>query len=240
MHVYWLEQTEANVPEDNTWLSPREVAFVDRLRFAKRRADWRLGRWTAKRAGAACLDLPATHDGLARLEIRPSPSGAPELFVDYNPTPVAISLSHSGGRAACALASHAANLGCDLELIEPRTDAFISDYFTEEEQALVSQAAPADRDSLATLIWSAKESALKALRMGLRLDTRRITIMPGGRCGQTAWTPLRALCVDGQIFPGWWRSGEGNIRTMVADPIPEMPIGLEISMPSSNRSLHCA
>ena len=54
MHVYWLEQTEANVPEDNTWLSPREVAFADRLRFAKRRADWRLGRWTAKRAGAAC------------------------------------------------------------------------------------------------------------------------------------------------------------------------------------------
>ncbi len=36
-------------------------------------------------------------------------------------------------------------LGCDLEVIEPRSEAFLSDYFTAEEQALVARAHATDR-----------------------------------------------------------------------------------------------
>ena len=64
-------------------------------------------------------------------------------------------------------------LGCDLEVIEPRSEEFVADYFTTEEQKMVSQAPIADRSKLLALLWSAKESALKALREGLRFDTRR-------------------------------------------------------------------
>jgi 4'-phosphopantetheinyl transferase len=53
MDVYWLDQTQADVPAGDEWLCAREAACLARLRFAKRRADWRLGRWTAKRALAA-------------------------------------------------------------------------------------------------------------------------------------------------------------------------------------------
>ena len=67
-------------------------------------------------------------------------------------------------------------LGCDLEIVEPRSDAFVADYFTAEEQEVVRQACPADRFALIALIWSAKESALKALQSGLRIDTRSLSV----------------------------------------------------------------
>lgn len=41
----------------------------------------------------------------------------------------------------------------------------------KEEQELVARAP--ERDELVALLWSGKESALKALREGLRLDTER-------------------------------------------------------------------
>ena len=42
--VYWLEQTEADIPAKNDWLSPNEAVRLNGMRFAKRRADWRGAR----------------------------------------------------------------------------------------------------------------------------------------------------------------------------------------------------
>ena len=81
MNVYWLEQTEADVPAENDWLSANEAVCLNGMRFAKRRADWRLGRWTAKRALSVYLDVPAHPQVFKKIEIRPAPSGAPEVFL---------------------------------------------------------------------------------------------------------------------------------------------------------------
>jgi 4'-phosphopantetheinyl transferase len=67
MDIYWLEQTEADLPAENQWLSAREMLRLARMRFAKRRTDWRLGRWTAKRALAASLNLPTDLLALANM-----------------------------------------------------------------------------------------------------------------------------------------------------------------------------
>src|SRR6476469_10047436 len=79
--VYWLEQTQADVPAENDWLSARESVCLSGLRVAKRRADWRLGRWTAKCAVASFLNLSMDAQDLAQIEIRPASSGAPEIFI---------------------------------------------------------------------------------------------------------------------------------------------------------------
>jgi 4'-phosphopantetheinyl transferase len=225
MQVYWLEQTEADVPLGNDWMGASERRCLEDLRFPKRRADWRLGRWTAKRALAGYWRFPAHPDALAAIEIRPAPSGAPEVFVSNEPASVTISLSHRAGRAACAVAQPNAALGCDLEINEQRSEAFLADYFTIGEQALVARAAAADRPRLVTLFWSGKESALKALRTGLRLDTRSVAVvcvnMPQGR---DTWRPLHVRCDDGAVFYGWWRETGSLLRTLVAAPKPDMPI----------------
>jgi 4'-phosphopantetheinyl transferase len=230
--VYWLEQTEADVPAENDWLSASETVRLDSMRFAKRRADWRLGRWTAKRALAAYLSVSDHGRILTKIEIRAAPCGAPEVFLGGKPAAIPMALSHRAGRAACAVAPAGAALGCDLELIEERSYAFVADYFTAEEQVLVARAPAADRSRLVTLLWSAKESALKALGEGLRLDTRCVVVDPVFRTSDTGerWSPLRVSYTGGQIFHGWWQPAGNLVRTVVAAPAPAPPVWLRLSV----------
>lgn len=232
MNIYWLEQTAADVPARDDWLSAGEKDRLAGFRIPKRRDDWRLGRWTGKCLIAACLGLPDTASDLATVELKPAMSGAPEVFVAQQPAPLAVSLSHRAGRALCVITTSGAALGCDLELIEPRSDVFITDYFTESEQALMSQACAEDRSRLAALLWSAKESALKALHVGLLLDTRSVTVTPVLSSTTNEWCPLQVDHVGGQRFHGWWRSSNDFLRTLVAGPGPAQPVPVLLPLPS--------
>jgi len=237
MTCYWLEQTEADVPAENDWLSDSEAFRLVGMRIPKRRADWRLGRWTAKQAIAVYLNLPTDAQALASIEIRPAASGAPEVFFENRSAALAISLSHRAGRGLCTVALCGVELGCDLELIELRSDSFIADYFTAEEQVLIARADPADRSCLLALLWSAKESTLKTLRTGLRVDTRCVTVMPAETrkpvvphlaYDPSGWRPLTTHCSDGRIFCGWWQQSGVLVRTLVAVPRQPPPIQLHI------------
>ena len=230
MNIYWLEQREPDIPAGNDWLGPRELDRLRNMRIPKRHADWRLGRWTAKHTVASFLSLPANLPALTNIEIRAAASGAPEVFLNGQPAPVAISLSHSSGLASCAIAAPGGKFGCDLETIEPRDDAFIADYFTLEEKSLIDRSAIEDRPLLLALLWSAKESALKALRVGLRQSTTSVSVQlseryppPGQRprspvfASAEEWFALSVRYSADQMFTGYWRA-EGNlVRTVVSD-----------------------
>ncbi len=236
MNIYWLEKTADDVPAHNRWLSAGETQCLSRLRFAKRRNDWRLGRWTAKHAVAAHLNLPSDLHSLANIEIRAAPSGAPEVFLFDQLAPVAISLSHSARAAMCTIARAGVRHGCDVEVIEPRSHTFVIDYFTLNEQALVERTSKDERPRLVTLLWSAKESALKALHVGLQLDTNSVEVIPlpatpediNGRrdpcpiplqpSGPDGWRPLQVSFPDAKVFRGWWRDADQMIRSVVSAP----------------------
>jgi len=228
VELSWLEQTAQDVPTGNGWLSAREALCQERMRFPKRRADWRLGRWTAKCAVSAYLNLPQHPEALTAVEVWPAPSGAPEISIASGPAPVTISLSHSGDCGLCAVAGSEVELGCDLETVEPRSPAFLADYFTAEERSLVAQAAAAERDWLLTLLWSAKESVLKALRCGLRSDTLSVsTSLVEERVERVSgWHPFSSRHIGGRTFRGWWRETGGRMWTVVADPSAASPIRL--------------
>jgi 4'-phosphopantetheinyl transferase len=232
MNLYWLEQTESDLPLENDWLSANEILRLNALRFPKRRADWWLGRWTAKNAVASYLRQSQKTYPLVEIEIRSASSGAPEVFLANYPADITISLSHRDGIAACALAPCNVLLGCDLEIVESHSNAFLSDYFTDEEHALF---VGADDKSLAsTLFWSAKESALKALHEGLRLDTRSVVVqLPEQQrsvspacMAEDIWTRLEVRHEDGRVFKGWWQYSGQLVRTLVSDPASPFPIFL--------------
>lgn len=227
------------------WLGPWESSHLLTLRFPKRRADWRLGRWTAKHAVAYELHLTPSAENLASIEIRPAVSGAPEVFLHHEPANLMVSISHRGGIAACAVGPDGVRLGCDLEIVEPRSDAFVADYFTKEEQVVVRRAS-ADRCALIALIWSAKESALKALHAGLRIDTRSLMVTlddfdsailnyahsqaPDGFVATTgrlqSWRPLR-VGYRQKIFNGWWFRSADLLRTEVSLPATQQPVSIQ-------------
>src|SRR5512140_1190509 len=120
--IDWLEESGTDVPRDDEWLSAWEAVHLASLRFAKRRNDWRLGRWTAKLAVASYLGRAPTVAFLSRTEFCAAPSGAPRV---HFPEEASISISHRAGRAICCVAGSGVALGCDLEIVEPRSSAFM-------------------------------------------------------------------------------------------------------------------
>ncbi len=222
--VFWLEGGRAELPAHDRWLAADELQVLRAFRVPKRRDDWRLGRWIAKRAVAGYLALDPDPHMLASIEIRPADSGVPEVYLPGGPAPVSISITHCDGIAACAVTGPGVAVGCDLEVIEPRSDAFLADYFLESERALVARFPATDRPWLVTLLWSSKESALKALHEGLRLDTRSVRTQPELEPSGAGWRRVMVLAQNEQRFDGWWLNDGRSIRTLVADPSPKLPI----------------
>ncbi len=210
--------------EPSRWLGLREQATWEQLRSPKRRRDWLLGRWTAKEALRVALgtDVPRP-----RLQIVAAADGAPEAFVGGDRAPVDLSLTHRAGVAACVVAQRK-GLGCDLEVVEPRSPAFVQDWLTDTEQELVEAAGAL----AANLCWSAKESALKATREGLRRDTRSVVVtradgLTAERAGDACAAWFRLVVEDrvtGRAHLGWWRRLDDLVLTVVGAPGPERPV----------------
>jgi len=214
----WLTRCSADVPRDDAWLGARERAVLAGLRVPKRRDDWRLGRWTAKAAVAAHLGADP-----ARIEILAAADGAPEAWIDSARVPASVSLSHRAGRAVAAVAAAPLAVGCDLELIEPRSPAFVREWLAPREQALVAQRAGAERDRLANLLWSAREAAAKVRREGLRLDVRRAEVVLRA-AGGGDWHRFSVRWGDdAPVTSGWWRSEPEWVITIAGGPALQPP-----------------
>jgi 4'-phosphopantetheinyl transferase len=227
----------ADVPADDGWLSPREAAWIAGMRFPKRRSEFRLGRWTAKKALALCLGLP--REDLGAIEIDRAPDGAPAPLVDGRPADAYVTMTDRADQAVCLVGPPGLALGCDLELVEPRSDAFVGDYPAPAEQRLVALAADGDpRDLVANLVWCGKESALKVLRTGLRRDTRSVEVSFPDGPSVDGWSPLSVRTVEGAVFPGWWQRFGAFVLTVAATeafapPRPLVdPPGLATAVPA--------
>lgn len=219
--IVWHAVGMADVPDDDEWLDAREAARFATMSYPKRLSESRLGRWTAKSTAARFLDLPPGREALARVSVRNAMDGAPELSLDGRSAGVAIAMTDRSDWAVTALRRGHERIGCDLEVVEARSPAFVADYFTPAEQALV---AAGDHDLMANLIWSAKESALKVLRTGLRRDTRTVEVdlHPADDASDGAWRPFRVAVADGAPQTGWWiRHGAFVLTIASATPSGE-------------------
>jgi 4'-phosphopantetheinyl transferase len=228
------------------WLGPAERRSAQGLLVEKRRADWLLGRLAAKRLVARILaevvrmDLP-----LDAFDIVTEPSGAPIVrLADGGTLPVGVSISHSEGTAFCAAWADAGGIlsvGADLERIAPRPEGFVRDFFRPSEAA-AWEALPAgsERDLFASAVWSAKESVLKALRLGLTVDTRSVEILFSeeeavGAAGLPrpdggGWKGFAACCapdLPGGDAPiaGFWRKKDGYVMTLAVTGTPAAKSG---------------
>jgi len=134
-----------------------------------------------------------------------------------------LSISHSHGHAFCALCRGPnIPLGADIERIAPREPRFVEHFFTPQEIELVERTPPPLRDGIITAIWSAKEAALKALRIGF---TRKpqvancalappVELPPSWTAFRIEWDP--AALPDAPPLCGWWQVQEGFVFTLAA------------------------
>src|ERR1035437_6399085 len=192
MDTGWLSRPHADVPPGEEWLGENERRVSAHLKVAQRRADWRLGRWTAKAALGLWLGLAPS-----RFEVLAAPDGAPEAWLDGERVPVSVSLSHRGGRALAVVSEAPGIVGCDLELLEPRSGAFVREWLAPGEQRMIYSCGAAQRVLLANLFWAAKEACTKVRRQGLALNVRRAVVtLAQARPEPGQWCPLRAEGTD--------------------------------------------
>ncbi len=235
--IHWLIQSASDCPELaddaglDSWLHPAEAAKLATLKTAKRRQDWLLGRLTAKQLIQTVVDarLP-----LAAIEVSNGDKGDPvvncqlsmvngQWSMTSRQLPVSLSISHSRGHAFCAVVERPlCPLGADLEWVEARPDGFAADYFTRAECERVNRADEGMRDVLITAVWSAKEATLKALHLGLTVDTRAVEclIEPVAK-RPLSWLPFSVRGDNGRLphpapaLTGWWRTWNNFVLTVV-------------------------
>ncbi|NTW02099.1 MAG: 4'-phosphopantetheinyl transferase superfamily protein [Oscillochloris sp.] len=234
--IDWLIVERSALPWPQRVLAPAELERYTALRTEKRRLDWLLGRWTAKQLVQQHLrqhgvDLPPE-----AIMVLSDPDGAPRIMpwgvalaiphLSAALEALQISISHTEGRALCALMTstsaatchaHAPNaLGADIEQIAARGAGFAEAYYTAEEITLLATT-PADQyDTLATAIWSAKEATLKLTRHGLRVDTRAVTCLPTSHRPDD-WAPISiSTTLTTKMITGWWRRIDSSVITIAA------------------------
>ncbi|MDJ0961126.1 MAG: 4'-phosphopantetheinyl transferase superfamily protein [Acidimicrobiia bacterium] len=190
-----------DVPHDDRWIDELMAERLARMRYTKRKSETTLARWTAKATIAATLGYATDPQSLQTVIVRNAYDGAPFVEVAGSHRNLEIAMTDRADHAVCMVLAGHGRIGCDLELVEQRSAAFVRDYFTSSEQRAV--AADDQPDLMANLIWSAKESALKVLRTGLRRDTRTVEVEVGDPT-DGPWHPLTITGDEGRVFPGWW------------------------------------
>ncbi len=216
-----------SLPRETTWLSKGERARLASMRFPRRRHDFRLGRWTAKRALARRFGLSESLPSLGEIEIRAGERGAPRAFLGGEAMDCDVSLSHRQGAVLFAIGPRGSRVGCDVEWIEERSQAFVATFLSAAERRWLSGLSPAARSGGANLLWSAKESALKALGTGLDVDLRQVEV----RLSEDAGQGVRVVIpCRGESLSGCWGQ-QGDWLWTLASPVPlEVP-----TMPMSAR-----
>lgn len=173
----------ANLPSGITFLSQREQAFFNTLKFPKRRKEWLGGRFALK-------ELVAAYTGAAWPEVEVLPqaqSGKPQLVVRGKSSPLPFSITHSQGYAVAAISKEARYMGIDLEKVTHRIDAWKKDFFHPSELRQ-------EDDEFLTALWTQKEAATKLLGTGLSVGSFDVRCI-GGRVSffNRAWQLYQQL-----------------------------------------------
>ena len=140
--IEWLIQRSADHPNlargvpPEEFLSAAEQTVFDNLYSVKRRSDWLLGRWTAKKIVQAEAEKFGKRLSCTEISILAGKDGAPEIWLGEGDglrlANFSLSISHSKGASFCAvLQPGMIPLGADMEVVESRPRGFVESYFTE-------------------------------------------------------------------------------------------------------------
>ncbi|MGA1819956.1 MAG: beta-ketoacyl synthase N-terminal-like domain-containing protein [Thermoplasmatota archaeon] len=140
----------------------------------KRRREHTMGRVIAKMAVSWYLATTRYKVvPVKSIRIETEEKGKPYAVVDGER--IEISISHSHRWAVCSVGSKVH--GVDIELAEHRDRSFVDEAFTETEARLISEKQKeydVGENMMQTLFFSAKESYLKMMGLGLSVDLRSV------------------------------------------------------------------
>ena len=179
------------------WLTAEEASRLQAMSAPVRRRSFLAGHWLARALAADWLQAD-----VARIALHRHDDGRPRLLVDDAPSPLSISLSHSGDWLACAIAE--VPVGIDVELPHRPRDLHALARFAfapEEAERLLQLPEPA-RAAAFHELWTLKEARGKRTGEGLLpAQSRRVSTLPSdaGEAEATSWAlhdGALALAID--------------------------------------------
>ena len=153
------------------FLSSVEIKTLNQFKALKKQIEWMSGRFAVKKLVSQYC-MPCDYTGIT---IDYEIDGAPYLK-EYPDLP--ISISHSGGYAACALSrDRSINIGIDIEKIAPDSIKHIFKVaFTDREQSILKRCS----DAAVFESWTAKEAYLKYIKKGFNEGLKQVEVINGG------------------------------------------------------------
>ncbi|MEZ4868234.1 MAG: 4'-phosphopantetheinyl transferase superfamily protein [Caldilineaceae bacterium] len=205
-------------------LSADEAARAARFYFARDAQHYTVGRATLRLILSHYLGMPPTI-----LRFVYNSYGKPGLLANQNPAGLTFNLSHSGGRALCAVTyGHA--IGIDLEEMRALDYlAMAATVFSPYEQAVLHNLPVAQQATAFFNGWTRKEAYIKAHGQGLSMPLADfdVTLAPdepvrlvatrpdpteAQRWSLYGWSPaeqwVAALAVAGQGWQLTWHNSE--------------------------------
>ncbi len=149
-----------------------ERAYLETLRFTRRKSSYLLGRLSAKHALEQILPERVLMNSFT---IGSGVFNFPIIeYLPYSGYQVTISHCDSIGMALAYPESHP--LGIDIEKIDHKKNTVFVSMFTDEEIQL-TKTCFLNVDITNTLLWTAKESLSKVLKTGLMIDFKILEVV---------------------------------------------------------------
>lgn len=154
----------------NNYLSKKEINFYGKI-LDKKKKDWLAGRFSVKNAISSYYysNYKKTIK-IKKIEILREKLKKPVYKLPIRqPVKTNICISHCDGIAVSAIAENKTEglVGVDIEKIRNFKLKELKSFLTQQELSQIFKQNPEDKNKIATLFWSIKESYLKAIGKGL-------------------------------------------------------------------------
>jgi len=203
----------------------REIYWGFKTR--KRQLEWLAGRVAIKSLYSRVNNLNVSS---AELIVERETSGLPYLVERGERASGRISISHNAGWVAVCQSDSELRIGIDLEEIRSRDPAFLTDYFSQAEQEQIMNGGIHTLDFRTNLIWSAKESVLKAISTGLGTDPLKVEI-DGLHSFEkkNGWSVLSAGYPEDKTQTSWKIYYRNRIDTVLTLCVPDFAESVELN-----------
>ncbi|MGR9375580.1 4'-phosphopantetheinyl transferase family protein [Rhizobium leguminosarum] len=165
-----LWQYSKNESDWNRWMQSLSSDERDRAatyRFERDRASFIAGRYLLRQ-------LLSLQTGISPSKVPLSPDRHGKLRLEGRDRPQ-FSLANADGLVAVAVASGCDYVGIDCERVDAEIEeAAVDSYCSADERRWLAELPARERARGAIALWTLKESHLKALGVGLRVDPRNV------------------------------------------------------------------
>jgi 4'-phosphopantetheinyl transferase len=188
LRLYWADVSALETDEEAYPLSAYRKGRLSSLRPPEKRRQSIGVELLLRQALADCAP-----EAIWPPEITVGEQGRPE----WNLEGLYFNLAHSGSIAACVIADRP--VGLDVQKPCDYRDALVRRFFSEEEQAALSD--PVERDRRFVRLWSMKESYIKALGRGLAMPLGAFSVVGEGRVKAAFWCSSLGTCQTAVCVP---------------------------------------